>query len=49
MSGSESPYSKDPRIKEVLDLLVKFAVGDFSLRAAVSDKGDEIERDNHRS
>ncbi len=43
MSDSESIYSKDPRIKEVLDLLVKFAVGDYGQRGQVSDKGDEID------
>jgi PAS domain S-box-containing protein len=43
MSDQNTDYSKDPRIAEILDLLVKYATGDYSVRGNISEKGDEID------
>ena len=43
MTSLPPDFQKDPRIDVILDLLVKFATGDFSDRAAISDKGDDLD------
>jgi PAS domain S-box-containing protein len=43
MSFTTQNPSSDPRISTILDLLVKYATGDFSERARLSGKNDEID------
>jgi PAS domain S-box-containing protein len=44
MAGhTPSAYSSDERITRVMDLIVKFAAGDFSQRGEYSQQGDEID------
>ncbi len=36
-------FSKDERIEKILDLLLKYTLGDYSAREVVSSKGDELD------
>ncbi|MFL5753826.1 MAG: sensor histidine kinase [Bacteroidia bacterium] len=39
----QSIYKNDERIQKILDLLVKYTVGDYKERGTISGKGDEID------
>ncbi len=39
----EDPIKQDERIAKILDLLVKYAVGDYNARETVSSRGDELD------
>ena len=43
MPATQESYNKDPRIAEILDVLVKYAMGDFSSRIKTSENNDEID------
>ncbi len=43
MPATQESHNKDPRITEILDVLVKYAMGDFSSRIKTSDNNDEID------
>ncbi|MGZ3932832.1 MAG: sensor histidine kinase, partial [Bacteroidia bacterium] len=41
--NSDTSHTPDPRLAKILDLLVSYSTGDFTVRGTISDKGDELD------
>lgn len=41
--ANSSPYSQDERIEKILNLLLKYTLGEYQFRETVSDKADELD------